>query len=416
VVEHTTHNRAVAGSIPASATIPELVAASGLVPPGFTVLAAVSGGPDSTALLLALLELGRDVVAAHYDHALRAGSETDAEHVAALCGGLGVPLVAERRHAPLARGSLQTAARAARDDFLARAAAEHGRDLIAVAHTGDDLGETVVMHLLRGTGVAGLRGMPARRGAIVRPLLGASRAQVLEFLAARGQTHLEDPSNADLRFLRARVRHLLMPRLDARLLVRIATSGERLRDRVERQAALDAGEPVLRVAALRRLYREAGGADPGLARHHLAAMERLAAARRTGAALDLPGGLVFRVLPAGVEIAPAPAAATQRPIWRVRERPCAGCSEPGAAHLGRGRLSVDRRTPGLRLRRPAGTRKLQDLLVDAKVPRHQRDSLPLVFLDGRLAWVPGLAADVTATTPQALPGRHVWVEGVGTGR
>ncbi len=388
------------------------MAASGLVPPRSAVLAAVSGGPDSTALLLALVELGRNVVAAHYDHALRPGSETDAERVATLCRGLGVPLVAERRQAPLGKGSLQTAARAARYDFLARAAAEHGRDRIAVAHTADDLAETVVMHLLRGTGVAGLRGMPARRGAIVRPLLGASRPQVLQFLAARGQAPLQDPSNADLRFLRARVRHLLMPRLDFRLLVRIATAGQRLCDRVERQAALDAREPVLRAAALRRLYRDAGGPDPGLARHHLAAMERLAAAGRTGAALDLPRGLVFRVLPAGVEIAPAPQAATELPAWRVRERPCAGCAEPGAAHLGRGRLSVGRRTPGLRLRRPAGTRKLQDLLVDAKVPRHLRDRLPLVFLDGRLAWVPGLAADVTATTPQALPGRHVWVEGV----
>jgi tRNA(Ile)-lysidine synthase len=256
--------------------------------------------------------------------------------------------------------------------------------------------------------------MPAVRGAIVRPLLGASRAQVLDFLAARGAGYLEDPSNADLRFLRARVRHLLMPRLDPTRLVTIATTATRLRERVDRQADLDAREPALRVAALRRLYREAGGADPGLARQHLAAMERLARTRRTGATVNLPNNLVFRVLPAGLEIAPA---AKQNPLaWSVHERTCNGCAEPGAAHLKKGRLSVGRRIPGLRLRRPAGTRKLQDLLVDAKVPRHQRDGLPLVFLDGRLAWVPGVAVDLTATTTQALPGRHVWVEGVATGR
>jgi tRNA(Ile)-lysidine synthase len=399
----------------APASIPELVDASALVPPGSRLLVAVSGGPDSTALLLALHELGRDLVAAHFDHALRPDSAADAEAVATLCTRLGVPYEIERRQGPLASGSLQAAARAARYAFLERAATAHSRDLVAVAHTADDQAETVVMNLLRGSGLAGLRGMPARRGRVVRPLLAVTHGQVVDYVEKSGVTPREDPSNRDRRFLRARVRLLLMPRLDRQELLAIAAGAQRLRDRVEASASLESPEPALRAEALRRLYRAAGGADPGLTRHHLAAMDRLALARRTGASLALPGDLIFRVLPVGVEIEPArrPAA----PAWHLRERPCPGCNDPGAAHLARGRLSVGPRTPGLRLRRAGGgTRKLQDLLVDARVPRHLRDELPLVFLDGRLAWVPGIAEDALSTTRKSSPGRHVWVEGGATGR
>ncbi len=93
----------------------------------------------------------------------------------------------------------------------------------------------------------------------------------------------------------------------------------------------------------------------------------------------------------------------------LRERKCPGCDDEGAVHLRPGVLAIDHRRPGLRLRPlPHGrTRKLQDVLVDAKVPRHERDRLPLVFLDGRLAWVPGIAVDATLTTPRSQPGRHV---------
>jgi tRNA(Ile)-lysidine synthase len=200
VVEHTTHNRAVAGSIPASATnIPDQVDRSRLVPPGSRVLVGLSGGPDSTALLLALLALNRDVVAAHFDHALRDSSEGDAAFVADLCRRHHVPLIGERRRAPLEKGSVQAAARKARYDFLLRAQTQANADMIAVAHTSDDQVETVLMNLLRGTGVAGLRGIPASRPPIVRPLLSATREGVLAYLEEMGERALDDPSNADLR-------------------------------------------------------------------------------------------------------------------------------------------------------------------------------------------------------------------------
>src|SRR5690348_3789207 len=157
-----------------------------LIPPAARVLAAFSGGPDSTALLLWLREAGVDVAAAHYDHALRPGSERDAERVAALCAALGVPLLRERRDEPLPRGSVQAAARRLRYAFLERALAASARDVVCLGHTADDVVEGAVLHLLRGSGLAGLRGMPARRGPFLRPLLGVWREDVEAYLAARG--------------------------------------------------------------------------------------------------------------------------------------------------------------------------------------------------------------------------------------
>jgi len=186
-----------------------------LVPPGAHVLVAVSGGSDSTALLVALRDLGRQVTAAHYDHALRKESQRDVEHVARLCAGIGAPLVTGRRTSSLPRGSRQAAARRLRYAFLEGAREQVGADLIALGHTADDTVEGVLLHLERGCALAGLRGMPARRGHYVRPLLGAWRADLRAALAAAGYDWLEDPTNGDVAYARARVRHQLLPRLES---------------------------------------------------------------------------------------------------------------------------------------------------------------------------------------------------------
>jgi tRNA(Ile)-lysidine synthetase-like protein len=397
------------------------------LPAGTRVLAAVSGGPDSTALLLWLREEGVDIAAAHYDHALRPGSERDAAHVAELCARLGVPLLSERRSEPLVSGSVQAAARALRYAFLHRALVATGRDVVCMGHTADDVVEGAVMHLLRGSGLAGLRGMPARRGPFVRPLLDVWRADVQAYLAAHGVTALGDPANADTaRYARARVRHLLLPALErdrpgigGRLRAAAAAAAV-LQDRLEAEAALLVERGTLR-ADLRRApratrletYRQLYGRLPGLDRRQLEAMDRLAVHGPTGAGLDLPGRLRLRVQRNRVSIdvgtLPPPP-----PAPRIQVRSCAGCADARAAHLRPGpALTVGYRRPGLRMRPVGapGSRKLQDILTDAGVPRHLRDHLPLVFADGRLAWVPGIALDVDAAAPAGTHAWHVSLEG-----
>lgn len=394
--------------------------------PGSKVLAAVSGGPDSTALLVWLLERGADVAAAHYDHGLRADSERDAEHVAALCARLGVHLVRERRSAPVPRGSLMAAARTLRYDFLERALAATGRDVVCLGHTADDVVEGAVLHLLRGSGLAGLRGMPQRRGAFLRPLLDVWRSDIEAYLAERGIEAVSDPSNLDSgRFSRARVRHLILPALERdrpgliRRLRAAAAAAARLQQRLEAEAGRLAGPGWAALAELRaapravrlEVYRQLYGRQPALSRRHLEAMDRLAVEGRTGGTLDLPGGVRFVRQPDRVSVGvddPIPG----EPAGLVIRR-CAGCGDPAAAHLRPGlELTVGYRRPGLRLRPlgSPGTRKLQDVLTDARVPRHLRDRLPLVFADGRLAWVPGIAVDVDASAPAGGPAWHVTLE------
>jgi tRNA(Ile)-lysidine synthase len=396
------------------------------LPAGVRALAAVSGGPDSTALLVWLVESGADVAAAHYDHALREGSERDAEHVAALCADLGVPLVRERRSGPVPRGSVQAAARSLRYAFLERALAATGRDVVCLGHIADDVVEGAVLHLLRGSGLAGLRGMPRRRGPFLRPLLDVWRAEVEDYLAARGLEPLRDPANRDTsRYARARVRFHLLPALERdrpgliRRLHGAAVTAAGLQDRLEAAAAdlvcAGATRGDLRRAprAVRlEVYRQLYGRLPALDRRHLESMDRLALDGRTGCGLDLPAGRRFTVQPErvsiGVAILPPPTA----PGLYVR--PCAGCGDGRAAHLRPGvALTVGFRRPGLRMRPVGapGTRKLQDILTDARVPRHVRDHVPLVFADGRLAWVPGIALDVDAAAPAGTPAWHVTLGG-----
>ncbi|TMD06365.1 MAG: hypothetical protein E6J03_05480 [Chloroflexi bacterium] len=176
------------------------------------------------------------------------------------------------------------------------------------------------------------------------------------------------------------------------------------------RAALRGAAQAVRMEVYRQLY----GRMPGLARRHLEAMDGLAVAGPTGAGIDLPGRLRFRVEPDRVSIGVVDV--TQPPPPALSVRPCPGCTDRWAAHLRPGlRLAVGYRRPGLRMRPVGspGTRKLQDILVDAGIPRHLRDRLPLVFADGRLAWVPGIAVDASAAAPPGSPAWHVSLRGIG---
>jgi tRNA(Ile)-lysidine synthase len=418
------------GRIYITNALPDGLRQSGLIAAGDRVLVAVSGGPDSTALLLALIEEGRAVVAAHYDHALQPGSGRAADHVRELCERLRVDVLIERRERPMPRGSVQAGARTLRYEFLERARAQAGADVVAIAHTADDVVEGVVLHLLRGCGLAGLRGMPARRGVFVRPLLSVWRSDVTDYLHRHGIEALQDPANSNEGYARVRVRRDVLPALERdrpgivrrfhQASIRAAAlqesisgiAGSTLEAGATRSAVAAAPEPVA-AEMMRQLYARAGGAQPSLSRAHLAAMLRLAQPGPGGRGVDLPGGLRFRIVGETMQFVVPDS--DRRPVPQLVVSACDGCGDLTAAHLRPGlELRLGHRRPGLTMRPLGGrgTRKLQDIFVDARVPREDRDAWPLVFAGDSLAVVPGIAVSAEMATRAGEPSLHVTVWGI----
>lgn len=197
---------ASASSSPADAAAPDF---AGLTEP---VVVACSGGPDSVALLILAAEAGLAPTAVHVDHGLRPGSERDFAVVRAAADALGVPARSER--VVVGDGpNLEARARDARYAALELARAEVGATAVLVGHTADDQAETVLLNVMRGSATTGLAGMPARRGAIARPLLALRRADVRAVVRVRGFPTVDDETNRDPRFRRAWVRHELLPML-----------------------------------------------------------------------------------------------------------------------------------------------------------------------------------------------------------
>jgi len=192
-----------------------------LIPSGSAVLAAVSGGGDSVALLHLLRRVSTRrsmrLTVAHLDHGLRRGSRADRRFVERLCRDLDLPCIADRREVPSLRRkdeSPEEAARRVRREFLLETRKGSGSDLVATGHTLDDQAETVLMRLVRGAGPTALTGMAEDGpGPIVRPLLGVEREPLRTYLNRSGLAFRDDPSNRDLRFDRNRVRRLVLPLL-----------------------------------------------------------------------------------------------------------------------------------------------------------------------------------------------------------
>jgi tRNA(Ile)-lysidine synthase len=201
----------------------------GLATRGDVVLVAVSGGPDSMALLHALAwlrpKLGYELVAHGVDHGLRAEATAELNLAEAFARNLGVPFARTRVRVPEG-GNLQARARHARYEALRAAAHAHGARRIATAHHADDRAETVLMRLLRGTGARGLAVLPPRSGvarsgfetsgceSLIRPMIRARRADVLAHVARHAIPHAHDPSNENPRFLRTRIRREVLPLLE----------------------------------------------------------------------------------------------------------------------------------------------------------------------------------------------------------
>ena len=397
------------------------------------VLVAVSGGLDSVVLLDLLRQVagehGLEPIVAHADHGIHSASHEIAARVEALARESGFGIVVGRL--ALEPDTTETRARSARLRWLEQTRKQLGARNILLAHHADDQAETVLMRLLRGSGPAGLAGMSARRGPLVRPLLAFRRAALLRHARARGLSWWEDPANRDSRHLRSWLRHEVSPRLVERL----PDVGRRLRDagrhaRANRNAWVAAlrkwpgldyhserrggsvAWPVLSAlpasagtALALALVRRAGApAGPTRVSRALRAL----AAAESGAIADLGRGwrleLAFgrlRVLPPGRSV-PEPVPLTGRQgeadwgDWRVRWVPDAAPSVqprdgrtawfiPGTLTLRPWRAG-DRVAPlGGRGRRLA-VRCFQD----AKVPSSERRGWPMLEGEGELAWIPGV--------------------------
>jgi tRNA(Ile)-lysidine synthase len=405
-----------------------------------TMLALLSGGADSVCLLHVLVALlGPDrVQALHVNHGLRAAAAGDERFCVAVCENLGVGLHVEHVRIPAA-GNVEAQARAARYEAAERRRADAGLDLIATGHTASDQVETILYRLVSSPGRRALLGIEPRRGRIVRPLLAVTREDTHAYCEEVGLPWREDESNAD----RALARNLL--RLEVLPLLRevnagadrnvLATAAE-LRDEaqvldhavdeaVRRTGAggappavdvgrLGAEEPPVRRLVLRRLAEAAAGATVALRFEDARAIERLAARGGSGI-VDLGGGLRATVEYGVVRFGYAPPAATAAAPavltipgrcrfgeWEVlaEQGPEPPARDLGSADdplLDAGRLGKtltvrawregDRMQPlGLR-----GSKSLQDLFGDRKVPRSLRGSLPVVESHGEIAWVAGVA-------------------------
>lgn len=401
--------------------------------PGDTVLAAVSGGADSVALLVGLLELRESlqitVVAAHLDHRLRgAASAGDRAFVEDLARRFDVPCITDAADVP--PGNVEAEARRLRYAFLERAADALGATTIATAHTRDDQAETVFLRLLRGAGPRGLAGIRPRRGRIVRPLLRCERIQVRAFLVERDLAWRRDATNFDTAFERTRVRHGFLPALarefNPRLSATLANLADLMREEdavLDRLAAAGARNPALAIPMLEALERPLArravrlwwrryGSPRRLGRAHVDAIVGLGLRASGGGEIAVPGGMVVRLGRelrfsaerdggSGIawELALAAGQAVDTPGgWTLRLDTLGRAAAPppdavtcvADADRVDHPLVVRNRRPGDRLRALglAGHTSLKRLFSARAVPRHRRSDHPIVACGDDVLWIP----------------------------
>ena len=396
--------------------------AHGLIEKGDRIVCAVSGGADSMALLWSLYLLKEEwdltVEAAHFNHHLR-GEESDRDEafVRDFCDGYGIPLYVGSAEVKPGKKGLEAAAREARYAFLRTLPGK-----IATAHTADDNAETILLHLVRGTGLKGLGGIMPRNGNVIRPLLSVTRAQVEGLLEEYCVNHIEDSSNETDQFLRNRLRHGVMPLLrqeNPRIAENLSAMALRLRQDEEALSSMaDANadvptlrsqSPAVRARSLEQFLKSSGVREPeGV---HIDQAEALVFSDNPSARANFPGVTITRrydrlevlkneevpaetVLSLGETITFGP--------WTIT------CTEAETIEnndrtftlIPEGPVRVRSRQSGDTLRLEGGTKSLKKRLIDKKIPAGQRAYLPVLEDDRGILAVAELGADLSRRADQ----------------
>lgn len=416
-----------------------LIRQHAMVKPGEQVVCAISGGADSVALLFALYllapQMGFTLSAAHFNHGLRgAESDEDAAFVAALCDRLDIPLHMGQGSVVAGKKGLEAAARDARYAFL-----ESLPGKIATAHTADDNAETVLMHLIRGTGLKGLGGISPVRGNVIRPMLTVTRHEVIAFLQEYNLAWREDSSNAGDDFLRNRLRHRVMPLLKEEnpgIAQNLSDMALRLREDeavLSAQAALDDPDIsrlrelpyALRSRWITAFLKNNGVKEPE--KNHIDLVDRLIVSDRPSARGCLPGGITVSRCYDRLEIA-ATDYALQKQLLQV---PCemilpnAGvCMKISDAKYlsheqdrftvkAQGQLYLRSREAGDAIRMPGGTKSLKKLFIDRKIPANNRSNIPVIVDDNGILGVMGVGANQDRLA-HSLPAIEICFEKIDT--
>jgi len=389
-----------------------------MVSPGDRVICALSGGADSVALLfgLYLLKDTLDITleAAHFNHHLRGEeSDRDEEFVRTLCDRYDIPLHLGSGQVTAGKKGLEAAAREARYAFLRSLP---GR--IATAHTADDNAETVLLHLVRGTGLKGLGGIMPVSGNVIRPMLTITRSEVETFLEEWCLTHIEDSSNETDLFLRNRLRHHVMPVLkgeNPKLAENLSAMALRLRldeEYLSSQAdseilpvveSLKAMHPAIRSRYLERFAKACGVREPE--QTHIAALEALLHSRNPSAKVSFPGGVTIGRVYDRLE-----KLEQKQPLQEV-QLPCPGEVTYGAFRVScypseeitntsdtftlvpQGAIFLRCRQEGDRIQLPGGSKSLKKLFIDRKIPASIRMEIPVLADEQGILGVYGIGAD-----------------------
>lgn len=374
-----------------------------LMAPGDTVICAVSGGADSVAMLFALYllreKLGITLEAAHFNHNLR-GEESlrDETFVRELCARYEIPIYVASGEIRPGKKGLEAAARDARYAFL-----ESLPGKIATAHTADDNAETILMHLVRGTGLKGLGGIAPQRGKLIRPMLGITRREVEDFLAEWHLPHVEDSTNETDAFLRNRLRHHVMPLLAAenpRIAENLSQMALRLREDdacLSRQSHYETLPEVetlrtlpsaVRSRMLERFLKENGVREPEDV--HIAQAEALVFSDSPSASAAFPGGVTLSrqyghltANPTGEAFTPVTLTcpgSTEAAGIRITCEPARELaqSENLLTVCPSGKISIRPRQTGDKIRLSGGSKSLKKLFIDRKIPAAVRERIPVV--------------------------------------